>query len=69
MLERWEVKMMIESEELEYAAQVRSLARQLNFVFELGGWGGRGSEFRRNFPNVKEVAFGRNFEVIIGTPA
>jgi len=37
MLERWEAKMMIEGEVLEYAAQGRSLARHLNFV--LGGGG------------------------------
>jgi hypothetical protein len=50
MLEGWELKMMIEGEELEYAAQGRSLARQLNFVF--GGGEGEGAKFRRNFTNA-----------------
>ena len=66
---------MAEGEEMEYAAQGRSLERQLNFVFRGRGWGwvgvgwGGGPEFRRNFANAEEAAFGRNFEVNIATPA
>lgn len=49
--------MMLGGEELEYATQGRSLARQLHFVFGGVGVGvGDGvgwAEFRRNFANAE----------------
>lgn len=49
--------MMTEGEELEYAAEGRSLARQLNFVFGARGWGG-GLNFFEILLTLKRLLLG-----------